>query len=126
MTLDTIHIDNLRAYAILGIHPHERTQRQPVVLNAQLHVDTRPAAHSDAIQDAVDYATLTDRLVAHLEASSDQLIERLLDDLVRLIFAEFPAVQRLRLRLDKPAALRFADSVGIEVERSRADLTPRE
>jgi dihydroneopterin aldolase len=35
-------------------------------------------------------------------------------------------VQRVQVRLEKPGALRFARSVGIEIERTREDLGLRE
>jgi dihydroneopterin aldolase len=31
-------------------------------------------------------------------------------------------VQKVQVRLEKPGALRFAQSVGIEIERTRADF----
>ena len=65
--------------------------------------------------------SITKRVIQHVEASSDFLVERLVTDLARIVIMEF-GVERVRVRVEKPGALRFAESVGIEIERSRADF----
>lgn len=117
--MDKIIISNLLAYTIIGIHPHERVKRQPVIINLELDTDISQAAKSDHIDDAVNYSKICDLIMAHVEASSDLLIEKLITDIGDLIFQEFPAVQKAKVRLDKPKALKYADSVAIEIERSR-------
>ncbi len=57
--LDRIHIKDLVVSGILGINPDERVNPQNVLINATLWVDTRPAAASDDIEDAVNYRTVT-------------------------------------------------------------------
>ena len=42
-------------------------------------------------------------------------------EIARLILTEF-AVERVQVRVEKPGALRFARSVGVEIERTRADF----
>jgi dihydroneopterin aldolase len=56
-----------------------------------------------------------------VEASADFLVEKLVTDLARLVITEF-GVERVQVRVEKPGALRFAESVGIEIERTRADF----
>lgn len=116
---DRILIKNLRVQGIVGIKPEERVKKQEILINAELFVDIEPAASSDDIHEAVNYRTVAKRIIAHVESSSDLLVERLAVDLSRMILGEF-AVQRVVLRLEKPGALRFADSVGVEVDRSQA------
>ena len=118
--MDHILVRDLLVRGILGINPDERTNRQDILINLDLAVDTRQAAASDDIADAVNYRTLTKRIVGHVEQGSDRLVEKLAEDLARLVLSEF-AVAAVRLRLEKPGALRFARSVGIEIERTRAD-----
>jgi dihydroneopterin aldolase len=48
-------------------------------------------------------------------------VEKLVTDIARLIITEFN-VAKVQVRVEKPGALRFAQSVGIEIERSRADF----
>ncbi|MCZ7667306.1 MAG: dihydroneopterin aldolase [Chloroflexi bacterium] len=76
---------------------------------------------SDDIADATNYKTITKRIIAHVEASSDFLVEKMVTDIARLVITEF-GVERVIVRLEKPGALRFADSVGIEIERTKEEF----
>ncbi|NES81338.1 MAG: dihydroneopterin aldolase [Moorea sp. SIO2B7] len=117
--MDKVIIKNLLVYSILGINPDERVKRQPIVINLVLETDIKKAATSDKIEDAVNYSKLSELIITHVEASSDLLIEKLITDIARLIFAEFLTVQKATIRIEKPSASRFAESVGIEIERTR-------
>ena len=81
---DQIYIRDLLVRGILGINDDERTQRQDILLNLVLSVDTRPAARSDDIADAVNYRTLTKQVIDHVEASQCLLVERLAEEVARL------------------------------------------
>ncbi|MEZ4516516.1 MAG: dihydroneopterin aldolase [Chloroflexota bacterium] len=119
--MDKIIIRNLLLRGIIGINPDERTNKQDILINAVIFADIRRAAQSDSIEDAVNYKSITKRIVSHVEASSDMLVEKLVSDIARIILTEFPA-ERVQVRVEKPGALRFAESVGIEIERTRADF----
>ena len=56
---DRIRIMDLVVAGIVGINPDERVNKQDVLVNATLWVDTRQAAKSDNIDDAVNYRTVT-------------------------------------------------------------------
>ena len=71
---------------------------------------------SDDIEDALNYRSVTKDVIAHVETSSHYLVEALATELARICVVEHGA-QRARVRVEKPAALRFSDSVGIEIER---------
>lgn len=116
--LDKIVIKDLLIRGILGINPDERENQQDLLLNITLWADIRAAAESDLIEDAVNYRSLTKRVIQHVKGSADYLVEKLVTDLAELILEEFP-VERVVLRLEKPGALRFAKSVGIEIDRCR-------
>lgn len=119
--MDKIIIKDLLLRGIIGINPDEREKKQDILLNLVLYADTRTAAKSDAIEDAVNYKAVTKRVIEHVEASADFLVEKLANDLAHLILTEFP-IERVLIRVEKPGALRFTRSVGVEIERSRADL----
>jgi FolB domain-containing protein len=119
--MDKIIIRDLLLRGIIGINPDERVKQQDILINMIIWADIRQAAASDAIEDAVDYKSITKRVIQHVEASSDFLVERLVTDLARLVMTEF-GVERVMVRVEKPGALRFAESVGIEIERTRADF----
>lgn len=119
--MDKIIIRDLLLRGIIGINPDERVKLQDILINIVIWADIRKAAASDAIEDAVDYKTITKRVIQHVEESSDFLVERLVTDIARLIIMEY-GVEQVMVRVEKPTALRFAESVGIEIERTRADF----
>lgn len=116
--VDQIFIDDLRVRAILGIFDHERDRRQELRLNLVIATDVRPAAATDDIADAVDYKTVTKRILDYVENSEFFLVETLVEKLAALIIDEF-GVAAVRIRVDKPGALRYARSVGIAITRTR-------
>ena len=118
--MDRIFIRDLMVRGILGIKPDERQNRQDVLVNIELLADTRTAARSDDIGDAVNYRNIAKRVIAHIEEAQDFLVEKLVNDLASMIL-EDPAVLEVTVRVEKPGALRFARSVGVEVTRGRGE-----
>ena len=117
--LDEIRIDDLLLRTIIGINDEERRDRQDVRINLVLQVDSRKAGRTDDIRDApLNYRTLTKRIIAMVEESKFYLVERLAARIAELCLEE-PGVERARVSVDKPGALRFARSVGITIERER-------
>jgi dihydroneopterin aldolase len=120
--MDKIIIKDLLLRGIIGINPEERIKEQDILINLVLFAEIRPAAVSDAIEDAVNYKAITKRVIKHVEEAADYLVEKLATDIARHILTEFEAVQKVQVRVEKPGALRFAKSVGVEIERSREDF----
>jgi dihydroneopterin aldolase/2-amino-4-hydroxy-6-hydroxymethyldihydropteridine diphosphokinase len=116
---DQIHIRDLLLRTIIGINQDERRNRQDVLINIILRVDTRAAAASDHIEDAVNYRTITKRVVELVETSQFYLVEKLAAEIAAICLAD-PRVEATTVRVEKPGALRFARSVGVEIERTRA------
>ena len=121
MELDKILIKDLSIPGIIGINPDERVNEQEILVNAILWADTRPAAASDEIDDAVNYRTVTKTLVAHIEGGKPMLVERLVQELVDICFAMEPRIMQVEMTVEKPGALRHARSVGITIRRHRVD-----
>jgi len=119
--LDQIHIKDLAVTGIIGINPSERVTPQTILVNATLWADTRTAARSDDIADAVNYRTIAKAMIGHMEAGSPQLVERLVQELADICFATEPRIHRVVLTVEKPGALRHARSVGITIDRSRVE-----
>lgn len=115
---DQIQIKDLRLRTIIGINDDERRNLQEVLINITLYADTRPAGLSDNIADAVNYRTMTKRVIALVENSSFYLVEKMVAEIADLCL-ENPQVERVQVSVEKPGALRFARSVGITIERSR-------
>lgn len=117
---DTIIIRDLLVRGIIGVNDWEREKKQDIVINMALSVDARTAGESDDVTDVLNYRTLTKRVIAHVEATEPFLVEALAHQLARIAIVDFGAA-RAKVRVEKPGALRYASSVGIEVERSAAD-----
>ena len=119
--MDRIFVRDLRLRGIVGINDWERKKRQDIVVNLTLYGDFRRAGASDKIEDTLNYRSLTKDVIDHVESSSHYLVEALATELARICVVDHGA-QRAQVRVEKPAALRFSDSVGIEIDRSRRDF----
>jgi FolB domain-containing protein len=121
--MDKIIIKDLLLRGIIGINEEERVNKQDILINIVMFADTSQAAKSDSIDDAVNYRTITKHIIDHVESSSDFLVEKLVNDIARLILTEY-SVDRVQVRVEKPGALRFAESVGVEIDRKKSDYLP--
>lgn len=117
--MDRILIKDLLLRCILGVSPEERREKQDVLINLVLWADLRPAAATDRFEDAVDYRAVKKRIIAVVEESHFHLVETLADRIAELCL-EQAGVQEVQVTLEKPGALRFARSVGVEIVRKRA------
>lgn len=116
--MDTVFIRDLRIPTVVGIFEWERRIRQEIRLDIEMGFDIRRAAGSDDIGDALDYKAVSQRVRAHVEASSFQLVEALAESIATLILKEFE-VSSVKLTLNKTGAVRDAQDVGVHIERSR-------
>jgi D-erythro-7,8-dihydroneopterin triphosphate epimerase len=116
--MDRIVISDLACRCLLGVEDWERRERQEVLVSLSLALDAAPAANSDRIEDALDYAGLKKKVLAEVEASSFHLIEALADR-IATICLEDEQVQKVEVRVEKPGALRFARTVAVEISRGR-------
>ena len=114
--MDIVYISELRVDTIIGVYDWERSVRQTVVLDLELASDNRRAAASDRIEDALDYAALSGRVLSFIEGSEFQLIETMAEQVAAIVMAEF-GVPWLRLRIAKPGAVAQAGAVGVVIER---------
>lgn len=114
--MDQVLINDLRAHGIIGVYDWERTQAQEIVINAVLFCDLQKAGVSDDIADCIDYHALALKLKNRAESAARFTVEALAADLAQICL-ETPGVQKVRLRIEKPAALPFARSAGVEIER---------
>jgi FolB domain-containing protein len=120
-TLDQIFITDLVARGIIGVNPGEREKPQEILINLVLFVNTRNAGKSDKLEDSVNYRTIAKRVLAHAETAARQTVEALAADLARLCLEE-AGVEKVRVRVEKPGAVRFSRSVGVEIEREQKDI----
>ncbi len=115
--MDKTFIKDLRVRGIIGINDWEREQIQDMLINIEVFSDTRRAAETDNIEDCVNYRTLAKKAQAHAETAKRLTVEALANDLAKLCLQE-KGVQKVIVRVEKPGAVRFSNSVGVEIERS--------
>lgn len=120
--MDVIEIDNLRLRCIIGFSPHERKDKQDVVISLRLRTDMQRAGETDNPENAFNYRTVTKAIIGHVEQSSYYLVEKLAAEIARICVQEYHAPW-VQVRVHKPGALRFADSVGVVIERTPDDFT---
>lgn len=118
---DTIHIRDLLLRAVIGTTEEERRDRQDVIINIDLTADTRSAGRSDNIDDTVNYRTVTKQVIDLAEGNEFHLVEKMAAEIAALCLAD-ERVQTARVTVEKPQALRFARTVGVTIERTRADV----
>lgn|SRR5512144_2527894 len=118
--MDKIIIKNLLARGIIGVNDWERKRPQNILINITILTDTRRAAQTDNLEDCVNYSTMSKKVLAHAESINRMTVEALANDLAKVCLQE-DGVQTVIVRVEKPGAVRFAESVGVEIERSKND-----
>lgn len=113
---DRIFIKGLTVETVIGVYDWERNITQPLIIDLELSCDTQKAAASDCIDDALDYAAISSRIIEVCRASSHQLIETLAEQLASIVLAEYNVVG-IKLSLAKPGAVAEAVGVGVVIER---------
>jgi len=114
--MDRVFIEDLRIETVIGIFDWEREIRQIVSIDLEMEFDIIKAAQSDAIEDTLDYKSVSKRLIHFIEDSEFQLVEALAEHCAAIVLEEFP-VKWLRLKLGKPGAVRGSSAVGVIIER---------
>lgn len=116
--LDLVTIRNLRAWTLIGVHPHEREMRQELRIDVWLGTDTRRAASGDDLEQAIDYSAVCKAFREHAGQAQHLLVETLAEDLASIALERFGA-QAVRVSVEKPDAVPGTDAVGVLIERPR-------
>ncbi|MCP3427701.1 dihydroneopterin triphosphate 2'-epimerase [Opacimonas viscosa] len=116
----TIRIKNLRLRTYIGFNDDEIKNKQDVVVNAVIKYDAKRAADTDAVDNALNYKTVTKAIIRLVENNRFLLLEKLTGDILALC-ADHPWVKWAEVEVDKPHALRFSDSVSLSIACSKED-----
>lgn len=117
--MDRILIRDLAVRCIIGVNDEERREKQDVVINVALEADLKPAGRSDDFADAVDYRAIKKEIYAMAERSQYFLVEALAERAAEICL-QHRGVTRVQVTVEKPAALRFARTVAVEITRDRS------
>jgi len=116
--MDKIFINKLLVRAIIGINADEREKPQDILISIELFLNLQPAGQSDDIADSINYRTIVKHVMALVESAGRFTVEALAEDIARLCL-NYPGVTRTMICIEKPAAARFAEAVGVEIDRTR-------
>jgi FolB domain-containing protein len=118
--MDKIIIKDLHVTGIIGIYDYERVTPQEMMINIILYTDIREAAKNDDFSKCVDYEMVSNMVKTHAQTSKRLIVEALAEDLANLCL-DVPRVQKVNIRVEKIQTLPFIASVGVEIEREKAE-----
>lgn len=114
-----IRVKDLLIRTYIGFNPEELVNKQDVVINLEIEVDVpEKAIETDEPEGIYDYKKVTKKIIHFVQEGRFKLLEVLVRNLIGIIM-EDPLVKRARVEVDKPHALRFAESVSVEMESKR-------
>ena len=116
--MDKVIIKDLLAQGIIGISDAEREKPQDILINVELYADLRLPGISDDIQDCINYSTVAMKIQKHVETAMRFTVEALAEDIAQLCLQDH-RVSRVLVRVEKPGAVLFTRSTGVEIERCR-------
>ena len=114
--MDIIFLQDMKVETVIGIWEWERKIRQTVAIDLEMSADIRKAAASDKVEDTLNYKSVAKRVQAFVGESSFQLVETLAENIAAIVLDEFD-VAWVRVRLNKPGAIRGSKGVGVLIER---------
>jgi dihydroneopterin aldolase len=116
--MDKIFISNLKVNGFLGIHSEEQKTPREICISAVVSTDIRSAAQDDDIRQTINYSTLAKKIAKFVQDKPHLTIEALIEGLAAEILCD-ERIASIWLRVEKPKAVPAAESVGVEISRSR-------
>ena len=114
-----INITNLRLRTYIGFNPEEREKKQDVVINIEVHYPADMACITDEVDQALNYKVITKSVIELVENGHFLLLEKLVADVLAECHRH-ESVTFAKVSIDKPHALRFADSVSLTLAWQKA------
>ncbi|MCB1984272.1 MAG: dihydroneopterin triphosphate 2'-epimerase [Burkholderiales bacterium] len=116
-----IRIKNLLLRTYIGFNDEEIDKMQDVVINLMIDVDLNLAIKNDSVDNSYNYKTITKNIIALVQGQKFKMLEKLTQSILNEIMKN-KKVRFARVEVDKPHALRFAESVSVELEATRDDM----
>tara|TARA_B100000683_G_C12265432_1_gene463453 strand:- start:375 stop:734 length:360 start_codon:yes stop_codon:yes gene_type:complete len=118
--MDTILIEGLSIFCIVGMFPHER--EHPQMLRVDLKMFIPQVLHNDELKYSVDYSAVCRWLEHYVQEQKFQTLERAAQSIIFEMFALWERIEEIELTLRKPAAVPKANAVGFVMRRTRSSL----
>lgn len=118
---DRIILRDLGFFGYHGVMPEEAVLGQRFFVDLTCGVDLGAAGRSDALEHSISYADMYDVVKAAFEERRFKLIEAVGQHIVDRLFAAFPAIRWVEIRVRKPSApiVMVAGEAAIELHRHR-------
>jgi D-erythro-7,8-dihydroneopterin triphosphate epimerase len=115
-----IRVKDLRLRTFIGIKEEEINNKQDVLINLTILYPAVAAVRDNDIEHALNYRTITKAIIGHVEGNRFALLERLTQEILDLVMTQ-QSVLYAEVEVDKPHALRFAESVSITLSAHRQE-----
>ena len=119
-TKRTVLIKDFFINEIIGIHEHEKINKQKIVFNIIITVNQDTLPDENNLSSIVDYEKITNKLKNLAKNKKYNFLESLAEDSFKEIF-EDKRINSVKIKIEKPDAISNAKSVGVEVYKSRRD-----
>ena len=116
----TVLIKDFIIYEIIGIHQKEKINTQKIVFNIVINVNQNIYPDENNLASIVDYEKITNKLKILAKNKKYNFLESLAEDSFREIFSD-KRINSVKIKIEKPDAIADAQSVGVEVFKSRSD-----
>lgn len=116
-----IEVSALRLRCLIGVRPEERRGLSDVVIDLAIEVPPPTGCGTDRLEDIWNYKPPVKAVISYVEPSSHQTVESLAENIAHLLVVGHGA-PFVRIRVAKPGALRYADSVAVVIERTTSDF----
>ena len=116
----TVFIKDFIIKEIIGIHKHEKIKKQKIKFNIVLDVNHNLIPEEGDIKSIIDYEKITNKLENLTKSKKYNFLESLVEDSFKEIF-EDKRINSVKIKIEKPEAIKNADSVGVEVFKTRKD-----
>ena len=116
----TVFIKDFVIEEIIGFHKHEKIKKQKIKFNIVLDVNQSSVPYEKDIKSIVDYEKITNKLENLTKSKKYNFLESLVEDSFEKIF-EDKRINSVTIKIEKPEAIKNAESVGVEVFKTRKD-----
>ena len=116
----TVLIKDFIIYEIIGIHQNEKINKQKIIFNIVIDVNQNIYPDENDLSSIVDYEKITNKLKKLAKNKKYNFLESLAEDSFNEIFAD-KRINSAKIKIEKPEAIVNAQSVGVEVFKSRSD-----
>lgn len=116
----SVFIKDFIIQEIIGIHEHEKMKKQKIKFNIVIDVNQNTFPDEKDIKSIVDYEKITNKLENLAKSKKYNFLESLAEDSFKEIF-EDKRINAVTIKIDKPDAIKNAESVGVKVFKTRND-----